>query len=352
MQKQEPIDFVMLWVDGSDPAWFAEKQKYAGKPDTGTETGGENENRFRSWDNLQYFFRGVEKFAPWVRYVFLVTNGQVPAWIQRENPKLKIVFHKDYIPAQYLPTFNSNTIIMNLHRIPELSEHFVLFNDDIFITKPIAQTDFFRNGLPCDMFMEYPIGAGEDGTAQHMFLNNNQVVARYYKRKEILKAQRSKILYPGYGAPFFYNLFMSAMPYPYFFGLLNIHIACPRVKSVFEELWEKEYEIFDSTCSHKFRDPGDITDYVCRLYSMCRGQFAPFNRMKLGHYYKLGTDDERLLRDLRAQKQKLVCIADNVDPERFEEMKQKVNAALQEILPERSSYELEPGVSEAAEYGR
>ena len=100
------IDFVIPWVDGSDPAWIKEKQLYSNniqKEDDGREI------RFRDWGTLKYWFRGVERYAPWVRKIHFVTWGHLPEWLNTNTPKLHIVNHRDYIPAEYLPTFNSMT---------------------------------------------------------------------------------------------------------------------------------------------------------------------------------------------------------------------------------------------------
>ncbi len=82
--------------------------------------------RYRDYGLLRYWFRSVERFAPWVNRMFFVTCGQKPEWLDENNPRLRLVNHADYIPAACLPTFQSNTIELNLHRIPDLSERFVL----------------------------------------------------------------------------------------------------------------------------------------------------------------------------------------------------------------------------------
>ena len=146
----DKIDFVLLWVDGNDSAWLEQKNQYSPKKvDFST-----SDNRFRDWDNLQYWFRGVEKYAPWVNNIYFITWGHLPKWLNTEHPKLKIVKHTDFIPEQYLPTFNSDTIETNLFRLDELSETFVLFNDDFFLIDSVKPEDFFHNGLPCDSFVE------------------------------------------------------------------------------------------------------------------------------------------------------------------------------------------------------
>ena len=109
--------------------------------------------RFREMNIFRYWFRAVERYAPWVNKVFLVTNGKFPDWINPDNPKLVLVKHEDYIPEEYLPTFNSCTIELHLHRIKDLSEHFVYFNDDIMLNGLVSPDYFFKNELPCDLLI-------------------------------------------------------------------------------------------------------------------------------------------------------------------------------------------------------
>lgn len=127
-----PIDFVVLWVDCNDAEWQKEKNRYAGIKDIDNSV-----IRYQDWENFKYWFRSVEKYAPWVNRVHLVTNGQVPDWLNTECPKLNLVKHSDYMPSSSLPTFNSNAIEVGIWEIPGLSEHFVCFNDDVFLTAPV-----------------------------------------------------------------------------------------------------------------------------------------------------------------------------------------------------------------------
>ena len=90
------IDFVIPWVDGGDPEWLKQKNEYSGKKTSEEDA---RDIRFRDWDTLKYWFRGVEKFAPWVNKIHFITWGHLPEWMNTENPKLHIVNHKDYIPS-------------------------------------------------------------------------------------------------------------------------------------------------------------------------------------------------------------------------------------------------------------
>lgn len=141
------IDFVILWVDGNDPDWQAEKSRYQSEKEDDSNT----VNRYRDWNLLPYWFRAVENFAPWVRKIHFVTWGHVPKFLQLENSKLHIVRHDEFIPEDYLPTFSSHAIEMNIHRIPGLAEHFVYFNDDMFLLRPFEKEDFFETIFPVHM---------------------------------------------------------------------------------------------------------------------------------------------------------------------------------------------------------
>ena len=143
---EENIDIVILWVDGEDPSWIENKrfwQKESGILD-------ENKERYRDWGNLPYLFRGIEKYAPWVNNVFLVTDNQKPDWLNECYEKITVVDHREIIDKKYLPTYNSNAIEMNLHKIDKLSQNFVYFNDDMFLIDHTRAEDFFVNGVPKD----------------------------------------------------------------------------------------------------------------------------------------------------------------------------------------------------------
>ena len=101
-------------------------------------------NRFRDNDELRYSLRSIWRFAPWVRHVFLVTNGQVPNWLNLDHPRITLVTHDDIYPNRsHLPTFSSPSIESHLHRISGLAEHYVYFNDDVLLGNEVSPEDFF-----------------------------------------------------------------------------------------------------------------------------------------------------------------------------------------------------------------
>lgn len=150
MEVTFPIDAVYTWVDGTDPAWLARKraalETVSGErmPEAAAD-----DLRFVGHDELRYSLRSLELYAPWIRHVYIVTDGQRPEWLREDTDWISIVDHRDIAPAgSALPTFNSQAIETNLHRIEGLSEHFLYFNDDMFLSSPVPPDLFFHaNGL-------------------------------------------------------------------------------------------------------------------------------------------------------------------------------------------------------------
>ena len=141
-----PVDVVYTWVDGSDSKWLEKKKRtleeYADHHASEEVSGA---GRFRNNDELKYSVRSVMRFAPWIRKMFIVTDDQVPAWLDASNPKVEIVDHKDIFDSKDdLPSFNSQAIEMRLHHIAGLSERFLYFNDDFFLGRPTSVGDFFH----------------------------------------------------------------------------------------------------------------------------------------------------------------------------------------------------------------
>ncbi|WP_394216749.1 Stealth CR1 domain-containing protein [Brachybacterium vulturis] len=158
-----PIDVVYTWVDGTDPVWLARKRD-ALETDAGermTEDAAAD-LRFVAHDELRHSLRSLEQYAPWVRHVYLVTDRQRPAWLREDHPRLTIVDHKDIAPAgTRLPSFNSQAIEANLHRIEGLSEHFLYFNDDVFLSSPVTPDLFFNpNGIASMYMSRAHVGPG------------------------------------------------------------------------------------------------------------------------------------------------------------------------------------------------
>lgn len=132
------MDAVITYVNGNDPLWMA---------DYAANVGGDMlTKRFRDWGTLKYLLRGIEKHLPFIDNIFLVVarESQVPVWVDRHA--VNVIMHKDFVPPEYLPTFNCNTLEVFLHRIPGLSERYIYFNDDMFPFRDMHEEDFFVDG--------------------------------------------------------------------------------------------------------------------------------------------------------------------------------------------------------------
>ena len=149
------IDLVYTWVDGTDPKWLAKKNAAlaaAGKPAIASAV---SDNRWKDNDELLYSLRSAEKFAPWLNHIYIITDGSRPKWLNENNPKISIIDHKDIIPAELLPTFNSLAIEQFIWNIPNLSEHFLYANDDMFFGNGVSPEFFFdAAGNPIVMIKE------------------------------------------------------------------------------------------------------------------------------------------------------------------------------------------------------
>ena len=327
-------DIVLTWVDQNDPEWQAEKKKY--DPEGNTPDSGDV--RYRDWDSLKYVFRGIEKFMPWVNKIYFVTWGHVPEWLNTGAEKLRIVNHRDFIPEEYLPTFNSNTIDLNIFRIKDLSEQYILFNDDTFVIKPVSPEEYFHNGKPADMACISPQPIVRD-SIRNIELNNLEIINDHFSIEDIRKNRNKWVNFGKYGS---YSLrTLMFMRFNTIIGIFEPHVPISHLKSVYEKLWDLEYEEYHSTCQNKFRTKLDISDWLARSWQLLSGDFEPRSR----YFGKLvSASDLQGVRDiLWRSKYKTVCINDDdsVTPEAFPGLRDNINAELCKLLPERSGFEKE-----------
>lgn len=323
------IDFVIPWVDGNDLEWQKEKEKFDHN------SLGDNRNiRYRDFENLKYWFRGVEKYAPWVNKIHFITWGHLPEWLDTNHPKLNIVRHEDYIPEKYLPTFNSTVIEMNLHRLEDLSEQFVYFNDDFFLIDKVKKTDFFKNDLPSEL-AALSIAIARDPVHGTMNANAIYMLNKHFNKRKTIKKNFAK----------WYNLksgkyilrTMSLSLWGYFTGFQDMHLASPFLKSTFNEVWEKEYQELNKACTYKFRDPRGYNQNLFKYWQFASGNFEP--NQQIGEYYNVGLRDKDTLIALNQKKHKMVCLNDSEIIKDFEKMKREINFQFLKLFPEKSEYE-------------
>ena len=328
------IDFVVTWVDMDDPVWKEEFHRYSGKIDNSINE--ISEARFRDYGFLKYWFRGVEKFAPWIRKIHFVTSGQKPEWLNENHLKLNLVSHSDYIPQKYLPVFNSNLIEIYMHKIPKLSEHFVYFNDDFFITNHLSPNRFFEDGLPKD------IAAFRKNTGfsqfEKMLKNNIRLINKHFNKKEVFKKDAWKWYHPPYGKRGRLNYLLKF--YNKFITLRTPHNAQPFLKSTFEDVWNHCGEELEGMSTHRFRSNEDYTPELFKTWQICSSNFIPYNTYQDTKMFPLMIKAKKAIKAVREQRYSLVCLNDSVYIRNYQQTMEKINASFEAILPEKSTFEL------------
>ena len=330
----EEIDFVVTWVDGEDEVWQDTKKKYSAHSDYG-----DRPERYRNWGWMRYWFRGVEKYAPWVRKIHFVTWGHLPGWLETDHPKLHIVQHEDFLPQELLPVFNSSLIERYLHRIPGLAEKFVLFNDDMFLNQPVEEEDFFQNGLPCYEALEAVIRASDvNEIYSHIMLNNISVINARFSKRNVVRKNFFKWFNLRYGPEVFRNICLA--PWNTFQNITNSHLPVPFLKSTFYDVWKSEPEILDATCSHQFRSITDVNQYLFRYWDIMRGKFVPKKRDGKAYHIGTGHDDYRAVTEaIRLAKGKMICINDTPSIADFEKTVSEIHKAFESRYPDKSMFE-------------
>ena|SRR3990167_8593382 len=270
-----PIDIVYLWVDGKDPQWRAIKQAYLPGDHSvlNAPIDATSDNRYIEHNELKFSLRSIVRFAPFFRHIYIVTMNQRPKWLL-DHPQIIVIDHLDIFKNRNdLPTFNSQAIESHLHRIFELSEHFIYFNDDVFLGKPVTLTDFFSPDGKIEVLFEKgrtfsPNPEVQASSYRQAWVNSNHILDTFY-----VKEKRHRLCH----APFalrksFINLAETLFPF-----------------------------VFEITSSHRFRTNDDYNivngflQYVWIYHNLAeRGKMT--NRMLSFH----GDDHlEALQKDLK-----------------------------------------------------
>ncbi|MGX7235593.1 sugar phosphotransferase [Enterococcus italicus] len=269
-----PIDIVVTWVDSNDLNWTKKKETYC--PSNIVDNDAFNNiNRYRDIGLFKFWFRSIEKYAPWVNHIYLVTDQQVPDFLNVDHKKITVVDHRDIIDKKYLPTFNSSTIELNIHKIKRLSEHFLYFNDDMFINNYISPDDFFTDiGKVKDTISQSIIIPTEN--YDHVILNNNMVLNRFFSKKSILKKQWYKFFSPKQGL-FLFVLNIMLIIYPKFTRLYDPHTAFSIIKTQMIESLSVINEELKISFLNKGRGLNDISMQWVRYYQIAKGKASVRN---------------------------------------------------------------------------
>ena len=246
------IDLVYLWVDGNDPEWLEKKQKFLPKK---INTIG----RYQDNDELMYSLRSVEKHLPWINKIYIVTDNQIPSFIDPNHPKISIVDHTEIIPKEFLPTFNSVIIEYFLYKIPGLSEYFLYANDDTFINADVSPDTFFtKEGLPIVRLQRRFMGKWRNYISKRLKLYTN-VYRKTIHKSALLVEKR-------------FNKYYSGIPH---------HNVDSYLKSSFKNVIEQDFKNeISATLKNQVRKESDIQRIIHSYYALAtkKGKLHYVNR--------------------------------------------------------------------------
>ena len=233
------IDAVITWVDGSD-------QEYKKKIEKHLSTSTNYKKQYLQANEIEYCVKSILKFAPFIRKIFIVTDNQKPSFSSLENliasNKVKVVDHKEIFKGyeKYLPTFNIRSIDAVLHRIEDLSEMFVYFNDDVFLVDKICEEDWFVKDKAVLM----------GKWARSYSINPLKVLSGKFKKIFGLR--------PSFNASQSKAANISGFKKEYF---KSYHAARPQIKSVIKEFYHKNPESIIDQIKYRFRNSEQFMPY-------------------------------------------------------------------------------------------
>lgn len=244
MQK---VDVVYTYVDGNDPAWLDKKINEEKQIKVDISSSG-NSARFMDNQELKFSLRSIDKYADWVNKIFIVTDNQIPSWLNFLHPKIRIIDHTDiFSKRSHLPNFNAKAIETQIHHIKDLSEYFIYFNDDMFLGRKTKPEDFFNKSGKPNIFVSELIPF-PNKTAFNFELRSDTKKNDYQE-----SVIRTRILYKNH---FRKNIYYNIR-----------HGVKPLLKSVLEKLETTFPDEVNATANNKFRTGNDLMMlHLCQFY--------------------------------------------------------------------------------------
>lgn len=318
-----PIDIVYTWVNSDDEEFNKIRLAHQKQFDASvSESKSESTDiaRFESRDELKYSIRSVLTYAPWVNHIYIVTNGQVPKWLDDSYDKVTVITHSQIIEPEFLPTFNSHVIESALHKIPNLSEHFIYFNDDVMLTRPLPASYFFTSSGIAKLFItnsKLPNGDKNVNDSPTQWAAKNS--------RQLLVAET--------------GLWVDVM---------FAHTFHPQLRSIHEEI-ERLWPDYIAICrKNKFRDSTDlnIATFLHHHLALIRGQ-AIATRTRCMYFNIREKQAEKFYTSLLSNKGTAgathsICLNDRVSnsSNTLDNFDIKLRAFLESYYPEPSDAEL------------
>ena len=340
----EKIDFVLPWVDGSDPSWQRKKAQY--NPIKSSEN---NASRFRDMETLRYVLRSIEQHCPWYNKIYLITEGHYPPWLNIAHDKIVLVSHDTlYFDKRHLPVFSSSSIEMNLANLKGLSETFVYLNDDTIIMKKLKRERFFVAHKPVDFLSHGWIqrnklfGKFRRMDAWVYAINNN--LALINKRFAPLHLDTNSLYHATYTTKTKISNFMLHRLYKKFIWLEHWHHPMPYLKSTLIDVHQAFPQEMRHCSSNRFRKTNDLTQYIYRYWQLASGNFYPYNHKDglIKNIRSLAVLDKMLEEIKQNHTINFVCFNDDLDlsESEFKKVKEKLTLFLEESFPNFASFEV------------
>lgn len=340
---ENPIDIVVIWVDGNDPKWYKEFVKYNPKVvDTSNSS-----SRFRDFGTLKYVFRSIEKFLPWVRKVHFITYGHKPEWLDINHPKVNFLTHNDiYYDKNHLPVFNSSSIELNFLGIKDLADKFIYFNDDMIVVNETAEERFFKNDLPVDFLIQGIPRRGwlYDKIASKSLwvkaINNNlDTINEKFDKRRMVKANKEKYYSKNYGYKNIMKNLISNI-FNQYLHFEHYHHPQPYLKSTLVEVFNENREKILLTSSKKFRSETDLTQYIYRYWQLVKGEFEP---LYAGDFKTFTISSQETAKECVEELDNYNFICLNDSPElsemEYDNVQKIILDKLNQVFPDKSSFE-------------
>ncbi|KUO03326.1 stealth family protein [Streptomyces caeruleatus] len=309
-----PVDVVYTWVDGEEPAMRAKRAGYQERGIAEILDKETSASRYTSHDELKYSLRSLAMYADFVRHIYVVTDGQKPHWLDDSAEGITVVDHRDIFPPDVLPVFNSHAIETRLHHIPGLSEHYLYFNDDVFVGRRVTAEHFFHgSGL-----MKIPVSPLKIGVGKpHAEETATNSASKNVRRLLLAKFGRMTT-----------NNFM--------------HTPLPQRAETLRDLEELFPEDIARTTASRFRSPQDVamTAPLLYQYALMTGRGVP-GKYSFRYVNISRPDAEARLTDLRRSRRfDFFCLNDvDVQPEERERVGVRMHEFLEDYFPFASPFE-------------
>lgn len=300
----KPVDYVIPYVNCADPNWqdLYRKAVHAEFP----------AQRFRDNGTLRYQLRGIEANLPWVNRVFLIvqSESQIPEWLNVNSPKLRLVLHEDYIPEQYLPTFKSSNIELHVDLISDLSDNFILGNDDMI---PIRYQ-------PIDNY----------------FVDDRPVQVKYYRESPILPSNTGTMQFKEYRMMVLERFHIGDPSFP---GLRHFHLLIPYSKPFWSSVIQQYRYTFNASFTEKNgRGFLDINHWLISDLQVLTGVSVVNNDLNVNGYIGMHDDVTDDYIESVISRSNTICMNDNA--EYNVDVLDKIPTILSRLLPSKSSFEL------------